>query len=70
MTVKPWPTFADPTHRRQFRSRLALALAYAALAVVLAVIGAKVLFALAAVLTAGFAYEVVRFCFAHRQSGA
>ena len=42
-------------------------LAYAALAVVFAIIGAKVLFVLAVVLTAGFAYEVVRFSIAHRQ---
>ena len=42
-------------------------LAYAALTVVFAVIGAKFLLALGTVVTLLFAYEVVRFCVADRQ---
>ena len=42
-------------------------LAYAALTIVFAVIGAKFLLTLGTVVTLLFAYEVVRFCVAHRQ---
>ena len=68
--MKAWPIVDDSTYRRQFCTRLALASAYAALTILCAVIGAKVLLTLAAVVTVGFAYEVVRFCIAYRQSEA
>ena len=42
-------------------------LAYAALTILFAVIGAKFLLALATVVTLLVAYEVVRFCVAHGQ---
>jgi hypothetical protein len=65
--VKRRPFFADSIYRRPFCFRLAAVLAYAALTIVFAVIGAKVLLTLATVVTFLFAYEVVRFCMAHRQ---
>jgi uncharacterized membrane protein len=68
--VKQRPFFADSIYRRHLCFRLAAVLAYAALTIVLAVIGAKFLLTLAAVVTVLFGYEVVRFCVAHRQFGA
>ena len=65
--VKRRPFFEDSTYRRHLCFRLAAVLAYAALAIVLAMIDAKFLLTLATVVTLLLAYEVVRFCVAHRQ---
>ena len=48
---------------------MALALAYAALTLLFAVIGAVFLLTLSAVVTAAFTYEVVRFCMERRRLG-
>jgi hypothetical protein len=65
--VKRRPFSEDSTYRRHLCFRVAAVLAYAALTIVLAVIGAKFLLTLATVVTLLFAYEVVRFCVAHRE---
>jgi hypothetical protein len=65
--VKRRPFFEDSTYRRHLCFRVAAVLAYAALTVVFAVIGARFLLALATVVTLVLAYEVGRFCVAHRQ---
>ena len=65
--VKAWPSFEDRVACRQFHLRMAVALAFLALTIGFAVIGAVILFTLSAVVTVGYSYEVVRFCTARQR---